>query len=132
VIALLPVKCEVFIPEPFKALARKGVVRALRLLQTKNVRSRCFDEFCNEIDAKSHRIDVPGRNLELHRIGDQRDGVRELENSQRLGQRSPFETDQRARDLMIIHPRIALIVDDEHVRIGFFRRIEVKDRDRSV
>ena len=66
VIALLAVERDVLVAEPLETLARKSVVRALGLLQAKDVGPDRLDEFGDQIDAQPHRIDVPGRELDLH------------------------------------------------------------------
>ncbi len=66
VIALLAVERDVLVAEPLETLERKSVVRALGLLQAKNVGPHRLDEFGDQIDAQPHRIDVPGRELDLH------------------------------------------------------------------
>src|SRR5262245_35122682 len=66
VIALLAVERGMLVAEPLEALEREFVVRAFGLLQTEHVRPHRLDETGDEIDAESHRIDVPGRDLDLH------------------------------------------------------------------
>ena len=67
VIALLSVEGDVLVAEPFETLARKLVVGARGLLQAKHVRPHGLDEFRDEIDAQTHRVDVPGGDGETHR-----------------------------------------------------------------
>src|SRR6476646_9717158 len=58
------------IAEPFEAFQRKSIVDAFRLLQAKYIGPRRFEEFGDEIDAKPHRIDVPGGQGKAHRDGE--------------------------------------------------------------
>src|SRR5271155_4791747 len=66
VVAFLAVERDVVVAQPLETLARESVVRALGLLQTKNVGTRGLDKLRDEIDAKAHRVDVPGGDRDLH------------------------------------------------------------------
>src|SRR5262249_22647366 len=66
VVALLAVERAIAVAKARKTFVREFVVRALRLLQAENVRANRFEEPRHQIDAKAHRIDVPGRDLDLH------------------------------------------------------------------
>ena len=66
VIALLAVERDMLVAKPLEALARKAVVGAFGLLQAQDIGTHRFDEFGDEIDAKPHRIDVPGGDRNLH------------------------------------------------------------------
>jgi hypothetical protein len=66
VVPFLAVKRDVLIAEPLEALARKAIVRAFGLLQTQDIGPHRFDKFGDQIDAKTHRIDVPGGDRNLH------------------------------------------------------------------
>src|SRR5258708_13335840 len=63
-ISLLTVEGRMGVTEPGEALERKLAVRTLGFLKADHIRSRGFDEFCHEVDAQAHRIDVPGRELQ--------------------------------------------------------------------
>ena len=69
VITLLPVARDVAIAEAREALARKLVVRALGFLQAQHVGPRRLEELGDEVEPQPHRIDVPGRDFELHAKG---------------------------------------------------------------
>jgi hypothetical protein len=74
VIALLAVERDALVTEPLEALERKAVVGALGLLQAENVGTNRLDEFGDQIDAQSHRIDVPGREFKCRH---QASGIRD-------------------------------------------------------
>src|SRR5580704_3370702 len=65
-ITLLAVERDILVTEPLEALERERVVGALGLLQAKNVGPNRLDEFCHQVNAQPHRIDVPGREFEAH------------------------------------------------------------------
>src|SRR5262249_21692167 len=66
VISLLTVQRDVLVAQTLEPLAGKRVVYALGLLQAQHVRPFRLDEFCDEVDAQPHRIDVPGCQGETH------------------------------------------------------------------
>src|SRR5918993_3011402 len=68
VIALLSVQRDVLIAKPLKALERKLIIGAFGFLQAEHVRAGGLDEARHQIDAKAHRIDIPGRDRKLHRF----------------------------------------------------------------
>src|SRR5262245_36777286 len=65
-VALLTIECGVRVTEPREALERKFIVRALGFLEADHIRLYSFDELRYQADAQAHRIDVPGRDLEIH------------------------------------------------------------------
>jgi hypothetical protein len=69
VVAFLAVERDVLIAKSLEALARKTVVRTLGLLQAQDIGAHRFDEFGDQIDAETHRIDVPGGERYLHGDG---------------------------------------------------------------
>jgi hypothetical protein len=68
VIALLPVERHVLVAQPLEALERKAIVGALGFLQAEDVGPHRLDESRHGVDAQPHRIDVPGRDCQLHRM----------------------------------------------------------------
>jgi len=72
VIAFLPVERHVLVTQALEALERKAVVRALRLLQTEDVGPHRLDESRYGLDAQPHRVDVPRRDRQPHRMLEER------------------------------------------------------------
>ena len=68
VIALLPVERHVLVAQALETLERKAVVGALGLLQTEDVGPHRLDESRYRLDAQPHRIDVPRRDRQPHRM----------------------------------------------------------------
>jgi hypothetical protein len=66
VIAFLPVERDVLIAEPLETLQRECIVDTFDLLQAQYIRPHRFEEFGDDIDAKPHRIDVPGCQGKAH------------------------------------------------------------------
>jgi hypothetical protein len=56
----------VLIAEALEALERECVVDAFGLLKAQHVRPRRFQEFGDDVDAKAHRVDVPGCQGKTH------------------------------------------------------------------
>ena len=60
VIALHPVHQHVPVARCLERLARKQLVRRLRLLQAQDIGSRLVEQTADKVDAQPHRVDVPG------------------------------------------------------------------------
>src|SRR5262249_6232727 len=66
VISLLAVECRMHVTEPREAFERKFLVRTFGFLKAEHVRPKCPEESSDLIDAQPHRVDVPGRDGNLH------------------------------------------------------------------
>src|SRR5262249_50250534 len=65
-VSFLTIEGGVGVTELCEPLERKLVVRALGLLEADHIRPCSLDELRHEVDAQAHRVDVPGRDLQIH------------------------------------------------------------------